>query len=248
MAPHGTDPRPRQPRSLPDRLLAIVQAIVQQHSHLTQHEIADRLHALTGVMLSRRCVATALRRLGITRKRLRKRGWTDPQRLQLLRATFRSSYGALAPGTLVVSVDEVGFDHRMLPVYGYAPKGAKAIAHIRGRRCQRINAVVGITSTGQQAYQLVRGVVDGPAFARFISRTCTWPPGTVLLLDNAPVHRNQAVRDALAARGYRALFVPPYSPDCNPIENVFSVVKNHYRKLVAGLRPGQAVGEEDVRR
>jgi hypothetical protein len=206
----------------------------------------QQLHDLLGVRLSRRCVATALHKLGITRKRIRKRGYTDPGRLQQLRTEFCRAYGALAPGALVASVDEIGFDHRMLPVYGYAPKGTKAVACFHARRCKRINAIVAITRTGQQTSQLVRGTVNAAAFASFVN-ACPWPAGTVLLMDNAAVHKNAAVQSAILARGYSVIYVPPYSPDCNPIENVFSVVKNGYRKRLAELQHGQEVQEDMVR-
>jgi hypothetical protein len=71
--------------------------------------------------------------------------------------------------------------------------------------------------------------VNGNQFASFIM-SLPYPSGTVVLLDNARIHRTTAVQQAVTQKGYVALFIPPYCPDANPIENMFGVLKHHVRR------------------
>lgn len=78
-----------------------------------------------------------------------------------------------------------------------------------------------------------RGAVNGRVFLRFVrQRLCPWlRPGDVVLMDNLGVHKVAGVREAIASVGAIALYLPPYSPDLNPIELWWADVKRQLRKL-----------------
>lgn len=80
-----------------------------------------------------------------------------------------------------------------------------------------------------------KGAMDGPAFATYI-REVLIPeinPGTVVILDNLATHRNRQATEALRAHGCWFLYLPPYSPDLNPIEMAFAKLKAHLRRIGA---------------
>jgi len=85
---------------------------------------------------------------------------------------------------------------------------------------------------GISAAMTLEGAVDGIAFKVYIKEVLapTLRPGQIVVLDNLQVHKNQAMREAITARGCELLFLPSYSPDFNPIEHAFSKLKALVRK------------------
>jgi hypothetical protein len=128
-------------------------------------------------------------------------------------------------------VDETWASINMAPLRGWGPRGQKLIGkspHGRWRtmtfiaalRCDRIDATY------------VFGPINGRTFTAWVEQCLvpTLKPGDVVILDNLGSHKNKAVRHAMRAAGARILFLPPYSPDLNPIEQVFAKLKHLLRK------------------
>jgi transposase len=86
---------------------------------------------------------------------------------------------------------------------------------------------------GVVASMVVKGSINSASFASFVG-SLDAAPGSVAILDNVSFHKSAVVRDAAARKGIKFLFIPPYSPDFNPIEGTFSVLK-------AALRSGQQI-------
>jgi transposase len=82
---------------------------------------------------------------------------------------------------------------------------------------------------------VIKGAMDGPAFAAYVQKVLIpeIAPGTAVVLDNLATHRNKEATAALKAHGCWFLFLPPYSPDLNPIELAFSKLKAHLRGISA---------------
>jgi transposase len=96
--------------------------------------------------------------------------------------------------------------------------------------------IAGLTHSDLIAPWVIKGAMDGPAFAAYIREVLVpeLVPGTVVILDNLATHRNAEATQALRAVGCWFLYLPPCSPDLNPIEMAFSKLKAHLRK--AGAR------------
>ena len=95
--------------------------------------------------------------------------------------------------------------------------------------------IAGLTQDALIAPWVIKGAMDGPAFAAYI-RDVLVPeiaPGTVVILDNLATHRNKEAVEALRNHGCWFLYLPPYSPDLNPIEQAFSKLKAHLRRIGA---------------
>lgn len=82
---------------------------------------------------------------------------------------------------------------------------------------------------------VIKGAMDGPAFAAYVEKVLApeLMPGTVVILDNLATHRNAGAAKAIKQAGCWFLYLPPYSPDLNPIEQAFSKLKAHLRKVGA---------------
>lgn len=149
------------------------------------------------------------------------------------------------------------FAHR-LPAIGRRPERVVFIdetavktnlTRLRGRslRGQRLNMdapfgswgtqtlIAGLTHETLIAPWVIKGAMDGPAFAAYVREVLVpeIKPGTVVILDNLATHKNKEASEALRAHGCWLLFLPLYSPDLNPIEQAFSKLKAHLRRIGA---------------
>ncbi len=95
--------------------------------------------------------------------------------------------------------------------------------------------IAGLTHTDLIAPWVINGAMNGPAFAAYIREVLVPEinPGTVVILDNLATHRNKEAEAALTAHRCWFLYLPPYSPDLNPIEQAFSKLKAHLRRVGA---------------
>ena len=98
--------------------------------------------------------------------------------------------------------------------------------------------VAALTPDGLQAPWTIEGAMETAAFERYVTEVLgpTLRPGQIVVLDNLSVHKAESIRQAIERRGCTLLFLPPYSPDCTPIEQAFSKVKALLRGLGARVR------------
>ena len=136
----------------------------------------------------------------------------------------------------LVFLDETGCDDRdNIRKYGYSLIGESPIYHRFLNRGTRISAISAISQEGLICYELLTGTTNGEIFYDFI-RGSLIPemqpfPGknSVLVMDNCSIHHITPVKDLLEAAGILTVFLPPYSPDYNPIEKLFSYIKYYLK-------------------
>lgn len=95
--------------------------------------------------------------------------------------------------------------------------------------------IAGLSADAMIAPWVIKGAMDGPAFAAYVEKVLVpeLTPGTVVILDNLATHRNADAAKAMRNAGCWFLFLPPYSPDLNPVEMAFSKLKAHLRRIGA---------------
>jgi transposase len=123
----------------------------------------------------------------------------------------------------------------MTPRYARAPVGERAVAYRPVNRGKNVSMVGAVALRGVVALRSVEGAVNTAKFLRFLRHDLIphWCPGDVLVMDNLRVHKAPAVRDLLAHHNIRVLFLPPYSPEFNPIEMYWSLFKRILRRVEA---------------
>lgn len=123
----------------------------------------------------------------------------------------------------------------MARLRGWAPRGQRCRAAIPHGHWKTVTFVGGLTRAGFIAPMLLDGPMDGEIFLAWCEQMLapTLWPGDIVIMDNLPAHKVAGVRQAIEARGAMLLYLPPYSPDLNPIENGFAKLKAHVRKAAA---------------
>lgn len=123
----------------------------------------------------------------------------------------------------------------MVRLYGRAPRGERCRAPVPHGHWKTTTFVGGLTLDGVTAPMTIDGAMTGTAFLAYVEKVLapTLRPGDIVVLDNLPAHKPAAIREAIEAVGAAMLFLPPHSPDFNPIELAFSKIKALLKKAAA---------------
>jgi transposase len=132
----------------------------------------------------------------------------------------------------LVFIDETGAATNMTRGYGRAPKGCRCADSAPLGDWQTTTFVAGLRRHQLTAPVVIDGPMDGELFVAWVEQfLCpTLQPGDIVILDNLSNHKVEGVQKAVAAVGAKVLYLPPYSPDLNPIEKLFSKLKTLLRK------------------
>jgi transposase len=132
----------------------------------------------------------------------------------------------LNPARLVF-IDETGASTKMARLYGRSRRGSRCVAATPHGRWKTTTFVGGLRLAGMTAPMVLDGPMDGPAFLAYVEQVLvpTLQPGDIVVLDNLPAHKPAEVRQTIEAMGAELRYLPPYSPDLNPIEMAFSKFK-----------------------
>jgi len=137
--------------------------------------------------------------------------------------------------TKLIFVDETGASTTMARLFGRAPRGERCIAAVPHGHWKTTTFVGGLRLCGMTAPMVIDGPMNGPAFLAWVEQMLapTLQPGDIVVMDNLPAHKPAAVRNAIERRGAELRYLPPYSPDLNPIEMAYSKLKALLKKASA---------------
>lgn len=132
-------------------------------------------------------------------------------------------------------IDECGTNTKMARTRGRSRRGERCRAAIPHGHWKTTTLVAALTTSGIAAPMILDGAMDGDMFTAYVTRVLLkeMQPGDVVIMDNLPAHKVAAVREKIEAAGATLLYLPSYSPDCNPIEMAFSQIKAHLKKAAA---------------
>ena len=132
----------------------------------------------------------------------------------------------------LIFIDETGASTKMARRYGRSSRGLRLDAALPHGHWKTTTFVGGLTSRGFIAPYVLDGAMDGPTFKAWTEQMLApkLQPGDIVVMDNLPAHKVQGVRQAIEAKGAELRYLPPYSPDLNPIENAFAKLKALLRK------------------
>ena len=245
------DVQPTKQKHGPQLLLSdfeqtlVIQLIIDKPS-VYLNEIQAKLCDATGTIVHESTICRTIHHLGFTRKKIEHIAF---QRSDDLRANFKSDISIFDPNTFVW-VDESGFRQRnSIRSYGYSLRGMRAEDHQLKLGKLSINVIGMMSISGMEDIYVVEENVNGDIFEHFVA-TCLLPQlmpfngvntHSVVIMDNCSVHHLERITQMITSTGALLKFLPPYSPDLNPIELVFSkaksFIKSNYMVIQSTINP-----------
>ena len=161
----------------------------------------------------------------------------DTPRVQRLRARWRQKRRSLDPRQLIF-VDESGLNLALTRLYARAPRGVRAVGSVPQNYGQSLTVLAALDCQGIRAALLVPGATDRAVFLTFLQQVLgpQLRAGTTVVMDNLTAHKGSAVAEAIRKAGAQLAYLPPYSPDYNPIEPAWSKMKTFLRGVEARTR------------
>jgi putative transposase len=135
----------------------------------------------------------------------------------------------------LVFIDETWTRTDMAPLRGWAPRGQRLVGKVPHGRWKTMTFLAALRHDRIDAPWLLEGPIDGESFRLYVEKVLvpTLRPGDIVIMDNLGSHRGAAVRQLIRSVGAKLFFLPKYSPDLNPIEQVFAKLKHLLRKAAA---------------
>ena len=131
-------------------------------------------------------------------------------------------------------VDECGLDKYLYREYGYSPRGTPVYGNVSGRKFKRTNIVAAKCGNTIVEPMIYGGTTDSVLFEYWFENALlkAIPPHSIIVLDNATFHRKAKLRELSEQAMCMVIFLPPYSPDLNPIERFWAWLKNRLRSFL----------------
>lgn len=233
------DPKPapkrKELRKMDDHHELYVVGLVLANPTMQLSEMCSKVQEISGTEVSVSTLCKLLSRHGFTRKRIQH---VASQRNDNLRGKFIADV-TFFDRDMLVWIDESGCNSKdCLRTYGHSIRGERAISRVLLVRGQRISVIAAMSCKGILDIELTTGTVNGDTFFDFVRGTlipqmqpfdgCS--PMSVAIMDNCSIHHVSAVTTLFQEAGILLIFLPPYSPDYNPIECVFGYVKSYLKK------------------
>ena len=150
------------------------------------------------------------------------------------RARWRAHQGRIEAQRLVF-IDETWIKTNMAPLRGWAPRGMRLLAQVPHGHWNTMTFLAALRHDRIDAPWLLEGPIDGESFAIYVEKVLlpTLRPGDIVIMDNLGSHKGKTIRRLIRSAGAKLIFLPKYSPDLNPIEQVFAKLKHLLRKAAA---------------
>jgi transposase len=241
-APHGGG----HPHAIPDEALGLLLTLVEAHADATLEELRDDYQCCTDQLVGRSTIDRALDRLGLTRKKkVLRASERDRPDVQQRYEQFQQEVQQI-PVEHLKFLDESGSHISLTRTHARAPRGQRVSDSVPRNR-GRVETMLGLLSLqGMEGVMTVEGGTNKEVFVTFL-KTQVLPrlqPKDVLVMDNLKAHRAPGIQELVEETGAKVLYMPPYSPELNPIEPAWSKVKALLRRW--GLRDRESLRDAIV--
>jgi len=208
-----------------------VRALVAAQPDLTITALWKKLTALE-IKVSRSAVGRFLLHLKLTYKKTLRAAEQERPDVQAARAAWREMQQGFDPKKLVF-IDETWASTNMTPRHGRCERGKRLLAYTPFGRWKTTTFAAALRCDRITAPCVFDGPINGATFLAYVEQALvpTLSPGDIVVMDNLGSHKVAGVREAIEAAGATRSFLPAYSPDLDPIEQVFAKLKNTLRKM-----------------
>jgi transposase len=165
----------------------------------------------------------------------KKRSLGAAERDEFLRAAWRVLVAEEIEAKQLVFVDEMGANFSLCALYAWSRKGERTLGSAPRNWGKNLTLLASITEEGLGPCLALEGATTREVFEAYLEKVLapSLSPGQVVVMDNLSAHKGARVKEIIEGLGAELLYLPPYSPDFNPIEHAFSKVKGLLRKAQA---------------
>jgi transposase len=157
------------------------------------------------------------------------------ERDEFLRCAWKVMVAERVEPERLIFVDEMGTNTSLSPMYGWSKKGQRAHCSVPRNRGKNTTLLSSMSVEGMGPSMAVEGATDSEVFEAYVERILapTLPKGQVVVMDNLSAHKGERVKEIIEGLGGELVYLPPYSPEFNPIEEAFGKMKDLIRKAEA---------------
>lgn len=155
-----------------------------------------------------------------------------------MRAAWRALVAGHIDARRLVFVDEMGSNTTLAPLYAWSRRGERALAKAPRNWGANVTLLASMSAEGMGGGLAVEGATTRGVFEAYLERVLapSLRPGQIVVMDNLSAHKGGRVRGIVEGRGCGLMYLPPYSPDLNPIEGAFAKLKARLRATAARSR------------
>jgi transposase len=217
----------RRRSKVTEEMNTFIESTLSSNPCHTAQDLSRLLQERFCMSVSLSTIARRLKSMKFSWKRLRRRVVNKASISKFDYDAFKAGYiGAKR----LISVDESSFYFNDTPRYGYSKRNLRcAVCVPTPRKRRRVTLLMAVSEERIVGYQIFEGSANTDRFVNFLD-ALDIQPGDAVLMDNVAFHHSKRVVENLHSKRARPLFIPPYSPEYNPIEMVFSKVKAFFRK------------------
>lgn len=208
----------------------VLSEVVTYDNALTQKGMQKKIFEQHAINLSIPEICKSLKRNNITRKRIKKRIEINTNDKKVERQNYALRIRPICDDNILF-LDETGLNLHASINYGYSPKNTDAFITVPKNRGRNLSILAIINKTGIITYEKISGAYNTDLYMNFLQNAINsnyLRPGKTLVCDNVAFHRNRCVIDFLSSYNINYVFLPSYTPQLNPIEEVFSMIKSRY--------------------
>jgi transposase len=168
----------------------------------------------------------------------KKRSVGASERDEFLRAAWRFLVAKKIQADRLVFVDEMGANISLAPLYAWSRRGERAFGGVPRNWGKNVTLLASMSVRGMGECLAVEGSTTTAVFEAYLEHVLvpSLRPGQVVVMDNLTAHKGSRIRELIESRGCQLIYLPPYSPDFNPIEEAFAKIKALLRKAGARSR------------
>ena len=213
-------------------IIDIVTISLKLNPFFTVKDIQMHINNTCNITCSYGLVRNIMKQMNLSYKKPKFINCPNKDNIKLKTEIFINKFKSnLKDDITIASIDEIGFSSKINPLFSWSTKGKPNYINITTPLKDRNNTSVCacITNKNKLYYSIQNNSFNKNSFLVFL-KTLELPTNSIILLDNVRFHHSKMVYEYANTKNWILIFTPPYSPWFNPIENIFSVVKNYFRK------------------
>jgi len=219
-----------------ETIVEFIKNTIKINPFLTKKEMRFKIIKKFDIKISNKKLSLIYNKLRLTKKKVKKRIVKDEKFIDKIsedRTTFINNINTLDKNK-IISIDETGINNVLNKLFGYSEKGHDINIPVTNKKNKNNSIIIALTTSGIIHYDIHQDSVNANSFNNFIVKVINKlkEKNYIFLFDNVRFHKNNEVLNLITDNGHQYIFVPSYSPDLNPIENVNGILKQTIDKLI----------------